>query len=81
MPGQAISASVPYICSFRNIVSLIPYGVKTSAVKSVLESQTRNEQLPGTALLNHPSWYLYFDHASTSLLDLSKVNRWLEPQD
>lgn len=81
VPGQAISASVPFICSFRNIVSLIPYSVKAPAVKSVLESSEKTEQIPGTALLDHPSWYLYFDHAATSLLDLSKVKGWTEPRD
>lgn len=76
VPAQAISASVPFIRSFRNIVSLIPYQVKAPAVKAVLESPVQTESIPGTALLDHPSWFLYFDHASTSLLDLSKVKHW-----
>lgn len=76
VPAQAISASVPFIQSFRHIVSLIPYKVKAQAVKAVLESPVKTESIPGTSLLDHPSWFLYFDHESTSLLDLSKVKTW-----
>lgn len=76
VPDQAVSASVPFIHSFQNIVSLIPYQVKAAAVKAVLEAPERDINIPGTALLDHPNWFLYFDHESTSLLNLSKVKGW-----
>ena len=73
VPQKAISASVPFIQSFQNIVSLIPYKVKAPAVKAVLESSEPTSMIPGTALLSHPSWFIYLDHESSSLLDLPKV--------
>ncbi|MFV0504750.1 MAG: 6-phosphogluconolactonase [Lachnospirales bacterium] len=76
VPKQAISASVPFIKSFENIVSLIPYSAKASAVKKVMESQKENINIPGTALIEHKRWFIYFDHESTSLLDLSKIKHW-----
>lgn len=76
VPKQAVSASVPFIQSFRNIVSLIPYNVKAPAVKSVLEAPSAISEIPGTALLEHPSWFIYLDHESSSLLTLSKIKNW-----
>lgn len=76
VPKQAVSASVPFIQSFKNIVSLIPYNVKAPAVKSVLEASSTMSEIPGTALLKHPSWFIYLDHESSSLLNLANIKSW-----
>lgn len=74
VPARAVSASVPFIQSFRNIVSLIPHRVKADAVKKVLEAKTVTPDIPGTALLSHPNWFLYLEPASACLLDLNQVS-------
>lgn len=73
VPRQAVSASVHFIRSCRNIVSLIPYKVKAPAVKAVLEAREPTPDIPGTAIKDHPNWFLYLDREAASLLDMSKI--------
>lgn len=73
VPKQAVSASVNFIKSCKNIVSLIPYRVKAEAVKAVLEAKEVTPDIPGTAIKDHPNWFLYMDRESSSLLDMSKL--------
>lgn len=73
VPLEAISATVNFIKSCKNIVSLVPYKVKAQAVKDILESKEITPMIPGTAIKDHENWFLYLDRDSASLIDMSKI--------
>lgn len=68
VPEYALSATVHQIMACRHIVSVVPHKVKAQAVRDTLESPEVTNRIPATKLREHPSWYLFLDEESASLL-------------
>lgn len=68
VPNEAITMTCKQILKSKNIISVVPYGVKAEAVKLTLESELTNE-IPATILKTHDNWTLYLDEDSAELID------------
>ncbi len=69
VPKQAVSMSVRQILKCENIISCVPYAVKASAVYNTLKGEVSNN-VPATILKTHPSFTLYIDRESASMLSV-----------
>ncbi|WP_174734461.1 glucosamine-6-phosphate deaminase [Mesobacillus harenae] len=67
VPNQAISMTVSQILKSNVIISVVPHKAKAHAIKQTVENEVSN-QLPATALKNHPNWHLFLDTNSASEL-------------
>jgi glucosamine-6-phosphate deaminase len=68
VPKQAITITAHQILECKVVVSCVPYLVKAEAIKNTLQSDITN-QIPATILKNHPSFTLFLDADSASLVD------------
>lgn len=72
VPAQAITMTVHGIMSCRKIISVVPHVAKAKAIRQTLESDVTN-LIPASILKSHPSWSLFLDHESASLLPIRTV--------
>jgi glucosamine-6-phosphate deaminase len=75
VPKQAITITAHQILQCKVIVSSVPYLVKAEAVKNTLQSDITN-QIPATILKNHPSFTLFLDADSASLVDEQLISKY-----
>jgi len=68
VPKQAISATVYEILRCKTVISVVPHKVKAVAVRNTINAKERDNNIPATALLDHPDWFIFLDEASASLL-------------
>ncbi len=67
VPTQAITMLPKQIMACRHIVSSSPHAVKSWAIFHTIINVVNNN-LPATLLKNHPSWQLFLDRNSASML-------------
>ena len=68
VPKQAISATVYEILNCKTVISVVPHKVKAVAIGKTINAKERDNNIPATALLSHPDWFVFLDEASASLL-------------
>ena len=69
VPKTAISISPRQIMAAKVIISVVPHAVKAKAVAETLASHSADKMIPASLLKEHPSWTLFLDEASASLID------------
>ena len=74
VPEQAISASVNFILSARQIVCVVPGRRKAEAVRDCLRGEI-SPQVPASVLRRHEATTIFLDQQSASLLDRDKAAR------
>ena len=67
VPDTALSMTVHQILQSKVIISSVPHAVKADAVFNTLKSEISNN-VPATALRNHPDWTLALDKNSAARL-------------
>lgn len=67
VPKQAISMLPAQIMSADHIVSVVPHKVKAEAVYRTITCPL-DPMVPATLLKKHPSWWLFIDEDSASML-------------
>lgn len=67
VPEKAITITVHQIMQSNHILSCVPHQEKAEAVKNTVEGDLDNN-VPATMLKSHPSWTLYLEKESASLL-------------
>lgn len=68
VPAQAISMTVWQILQCRHIISSVPHQVKAQAVHDTLTGSRPTPEIPATILKTHPSFDLFLDRDSSSLV-------------
>ena len=64
VPKQAVSMTPYQIMQCKKIISCVPYGVKSEAVKLTLKSENVDNMIPSTLLKTHSDFVLYIDAES-----------------
>lgn len=66
VPKQAVSMTAWQIMQCREIISCVPYGVKSDAIKKTLTTDETTPMVPSTLLKEHPNFILYADADSAA---------------
>ena len=66
VPKQAVSMTAWQIMQCREIISCVPYGVKSDAIKKTLTTDETTPMVPSTLLKEHPNFILYVDADSAA---------------
>jgi len=72
VPKQAVSMTVYQILQCKQIVSIVPYGVKADAVAGCLHNEVTN-LIPATIMKGHDDFNLFVDEDSYAKVDESKI--------
>ena len=66
VPKQAVSMTPWQIMQCHEIISCVPYAVKSDAVKKTLTTNETTPMVPATLLKEHPNFILYVDADSAA---------------
>ena len=72
VPKQAVSMTVYQILECKQIVSIVPYGVKADAVAGCLHNEVTN-LIPATIMKGHNDFNLFVDEDSYAKVDETKI--------
>ena len=72
VPKQAVSMTVYQILQCKQIVSIVPYGVKADAVAGCLHNEVTN-LIPATIMKGHDDFNLFVDEDSYAKVDEAKI--------
>ncbi len=72
VPKQAVSMTVYQILQCKQIVSIVPYGVKADAVAGCLHNEVTN-LIPATIMKGHDDFNLFVDEDSYAKVDETKI--------
>ncbi|MBR5253315.1 MAG: 6-phosphogluconolactonase [Clostridia bacterium] len=72
VPKQAVSMTVYQILECKQIVSIVPYGVKADAVAGCLHNEVTN-LIPATIMKGHDDFNLFVDEDSYAKVDETKI--------